>query len=454
MTNGTGDAGRGSPTMEAPVERSGAQLEGNPMDADRRAVRLLGTLSLAAALAGCGGGAGPAATSTASTPRSAPATTAPVVSATVPTPPVTIAPTAVPVGATWRAVPTPTGWGISSSAVTAGGPAWTALSPPASGSAPAAWTSTDAVTWQAGPTLPLPHGSTSDNVVAMTSAGTDVLGLGVTGDNGAIVWRSRAGGPWTVIGSGALFDLGPCVEGCASATSIAAGAAGIAIAGYRVKPVGSRYDLETDLWTSRDGTTWARTAAPVPAGSSDRPAAEIAVAALGDRFIAAGATCDSSGTVCRAVVWTSTGGGPWSAPVNLPGGTGAAAHHVAAGPGGVVVLGMRRSGIDWRLAAWTLDEGGRWALSDLDGSYVEGSTRQAVAGDTFVVVTSRDDGTVRVWISTDRRHWAPQAVLPGLDRTQPLGQLIGLVGRPGQLLAIGWVTEPGDKPGGGFWVSP
>jgi len=434
------------------------------VDGHWRGAWALALLTLTALLATCTGEPGPSTTPTPPTPSSAvPTPTTPATASLPPTaePSAPPTPTAAPgrLGASWRAVATtPPNWGAWAVTVTAAGSGWTGVAVASEGSAPMAWTSVDGFAWQQGPALPLPAGVTSVELAAMTSSGTDVYALGsawaqnATGP-GAIVWRSRAGGSWEVIGSGDLFEFGPCPAGCASASSIAASATGVVVAGYRVKAVKSGFELETDLWSTFDGSSWVRVAAPVPAGSTDRPAAEITVAAGDLGFIAAGSICDKSGRTCRSVTWASPDGRTWSTPENLPGGKGVRAQLVALGAPGAAVLGSHCTADGCHLLVWASVDGVAWDKAAIAAPYVEGSTELAVAGDVFVLMTSTDAASVACWTSTDGRYWMMEAVRPGLDPAAPMGQVLQLVGRPGSVMAMGLLSEREEETPG-LWVSP
>jgi len=440
--------------------------------------RLLAGLTVGVLLAGCAGSAGsaspttaPVATTSASVPSVAPAS----VPSVAPTPDMTAAPSATPVnlGATWTAsagLP----WAV---AVTAGIRGWVAVGsarpvddPGSEYAAPAAWASTDGSAWTRSTSVAMPTGTNTGEMTAVTSAATGLFAAGTVNLTAGTVWRSVDGSTWDVIGSGPLFDLGPCVEGCASLTSIAAGPAGIVVTGYRVIPpapptdvkaqsvgvadaehrvmqTASKVGIETDTWHSADGTSWQRV--PVPTVAAAVPAAEMSVVARDGGFIAAGSLCESNGTTCRAVTWTSADGRAWAPPVDLPNGTGARALQLATGPGGNVVLGMRCDKKGCRSAVWASADGATWKEGTLVGDFVEGSTQLASAGDRFMVLSSKD-GEVAVWTSSDGLEWAKLTVESGLVPVFPATQIVDLAGRRNGVLAIGYSRE--EKPG--VWVSP
>ena len=121
-------------------------------------------------------------------------------------------------------------------------------------------------------------------MLAVSSAPLGLVAAGVVNLTDGVVWRSVDGETWEVIGEGKLFDLGSCPSGCPSLTSIASGPAGIVVTGYRAGGADSSAGLETDVWFSADGSTWTRTALPVPPGSLVRPAAEAWVVASAEGF--------------------------------------------------------------------------------------------------------------------------------------------------------------------------
>ena len=417
--------------------------------------RLLAGLTVGVLLAGCAGSAGsaspttaPVATTSASVPSVAPAS----VPSVAPTPDMTAAPSATPVnlGATWTAsagLP----WAV---AVTAGIRGWVAVGsarpvddPGSEYAAPAAWASTDGSAWTRSTSVAMPTGTNTGEMTAVTSAATGLFAAGTVNLTAGTVWRSVDGSTWDVIGSGTVFDLGPCVEGCASLTSIAAGPAGIVVTGYRVMQAASKVGIETDVWHSADGTSWQRVSVPTVAAAV--PAAEMSVVARDGGFIAAGSLCESNGTTCRAVTWTSADGRAWAPPVDLPNGTGARALQLATGPGGNVVLGMRCDKKGCPSATWASADGTTWKEGVLVGDFIEGSTQLASAGDRFMVLSSKD-GEVAVWTSSDGLEWAKLTVEPGLVPAFPATQIVDLAGRRNGALAIGYSRE--EKPG--VWVSP
>ena len=211
----------------------------------RRALRILLIAGTAVAVAGCLAAAPnvrPTSLASASPPS---ATETP--GGARPSPGVTAgtggSPTKAPasLGSTWSAiVDVP-----AATAVTAGGPGWIAVG----GAAPigdpgseyhvaAAWTSTDGRSWLRSPSVAMPEGAASGEMTAVASTTAGLVAVGTVDLTAGTVWRSTDGSTWDVIGSGSLFDLGPCIEGCASLGSVAAGPAGIVVAGYRVMPAG------------------------------------------------------------------------------------------------------------------------------------------------------------------------------------------------------------------------
>lgn len=243
------------------------------------------------------------------------------------------------------------------------------------------------------------------------------------------------------------------------------------ILGDRAKPLSPEHEVIDDGVTVRfdialeepqasvkgdptPGVKVQRDAAPAPEGSSDHPAVEITVAAGGPGFIAAGSLCDASGRVCRAVTWVSADGRTWAAPTDLPGGAGVRAQRLVLGTAGAAVLGSRCSAEEaCAMVAWGSSDGVAWEQAGLTGPYRESSTQLALAGATFLLVTSTDAADCAVWTSVDGRSWTPETVAHGLVPGRPIGQILGLAGRPGSALAVGF-------PGGGdaelvrLWLSP
>jgi hypothetical protein len=148
-------------------------------------------------------------------------------------------------------------------AATSGGPV--AGDQPAQSTVPAAWISTDAVTWQAKDLPPFRQASVFD--VAATSIGLFAVGsieVGAGGETNPIAWRSSDGISWSI--AARLSVPG-------AFTGIAAGPSGlVAIGGL---PGG-------DTWLSRDAVSWR--AENVPAAGNGF----VDVAPLGDGFVAIG----------------------------------------------------------------------------------------------------------------------------------------------------------------------
>ena len=310
---------------------------------------------------------------------------------------------------------------------------------------PAAWTSVDGRTWVRSQ-VELPSGA-SDGEITVVARGPDgLVAAGTVGLTIGTVWRSVDGRVWDVIGTGSLFDLGPCYEGCARMTSIAAGPAGIVVAGYRVSA-----HLEADVWVSLDGTAWRRVALPAPTGSGVRLAAETSVTATSSGFLAVGAVCRSDGTNCQAVTWTSTNGIDWHGPIDLPGGTGYGTLRAVVGGNRTVILGQRC--LDGcRYTAWASGDGSTWTAGDLLDADVASQERGLItyAGGRFLAIGSRGTA-VEVWSSADGLAWLRETLEPGSFVASTSLLIIDLAGRPDAALAVG-LAGTDEQPG--VWTSP
>jgi hypothetical protein len=374
-----------------------------------------------------------------------------------PSPLTTVTPTTSPsanpddLGVTWTTV-TDLPKGSDRAAVAAWGSGWIAV-------ASEVLRSTDGRTWARVSTLAASAtavAATTTSLVAVGTADSVVAGQTSMVATG-IVWRSFDGTTWDVIGTGSVFALGPCLAGCPRMEAIAVGAGGIVVAGYGVTPNGPPSGLETDVWHSADETSWQRTPLPGPAAGGF-PAAEVWVTARDRGFMAAGAVCNTDGTSCRAVTWSSPDGRTWAPPIDLPNGAGAGASRIVTGPAGYVVLGQRCNGDPCRLAVWASVDGVTWKEGVLDGTnQISPDTRGLLAatGDRFVVVGSKDGG-ISAWISRDGLAWDRKAhdpasfgattgnMVTGLDM-----MIVDLGGGPTGVVATG------DGAGGPrFWVSP
>lgn len=290
-------------------------------------------------------------------------------------------------------------------------------------------------------------------MLAVSSGPLGLVAAGVVNLTDGVVWRSVDGDTWEVIGEGKLFDLGSCRSGCPSLTSIASGPAGIVVTGYRAGGADSSAGLETDVWFSATGSTWHRTALPVPPGSLVRPAAEAWVVASAEGFTVAGTICKADGLWpgCKAVIWTSVDGRDWSAPAVLPKGESSGAKGIEAGPDRQVVIGQKCSDA-CSARVWASDEQGPWAPGDLRGigEVGAGEGTFTVAGATFLVFGTRA-GQPSLWASEDGLTWVRRPLPETAFPSDPGFMLLDAAGAPGRVLAVGLYGEL-EQPA--VWVSP
>lgn len=379
-------------------------------------------------------------------PQASPSIVLPTASTAAPTPDPT-EPARAP-GASWSWVQT----GTPGQAVTAGGPGWVLVGSDAPIQdrnsrfhVPSAWTSVDGRAWTRSQ-VALPSDASHGDATVVAHGPQGLVAAGTVGLTVGTVWQSEDGGSWDVIGTGSLFDLGPCFEGCARMTSIAAGQAGIVVSGYRVSA-----NLEADVWVSADGTAWRRLALPAPVGGGVRVAAETSVTATPSGFLAVGSVCRSDGTTCHAVTWTSEDGLDWRGPTDLPSGAGCGALRAVVGGDRIVVLGQRCTN-GCRYTAWSSANASSWAVADLIAGDVSSQERGLLtfAGGRFLAIGSRGDA-IEVWSSADGLAWQKEALEPGsfVESTRLL--ILDLAGRGDAALATGLAGE-GEQPG--IWTSP
>ncbi len=316
---------------------------------------------------------------------------------------------------------------------------------------PAAWTSSNGTAWARAGSVELPEGTESGEMTSVTSGPDGLVASGVVNLTHGVVWRSADGAAWEIIGAGDLFDLGSCPAGCPTLTSIASGPAGIVVTGYRVQ--GEGLPLRSDLWFSRDGTTWTRALLPVAPGSSLRPTAESWVASTPQGFTVAGTTCKPDGLWpgCRAVTWTSPDGMRWSDPVALPEGSSSGAKGIQTGADRLMVIGQT-CGDTCRARVWATDSDGRWALGDLRGigEVGAGEGTLTVAGATFLVFGTRV-GQPSLWSSDDGLAWSQDTLPATAFPSEPGFMLEDAAGSDSRVLMVGVYGES-ERPA--VWASP
>lgn len=253
------------------------------------------------------------------------------------------------------------------------------------------------------------------------------VGSVTDGRTAAVVWTSADGTRW------ARSDLDDG-DGLASVASAGARRPGLLVV---VGTVTSRLgDRDGRIWTSRDGATWS--AATVPAiGPGDQSLTSVAGGPLG--FVAAGV----DGPV--PAVWTSPDGLVW-ARVRGPFLASERVEGVAVGPQGAVAVGTITTSGDLDGMAWFSADGKAWRTVPLGPAGFTGRTPQAVhavtaTGSGFVAVGDDSNGERRVavaWTSADGIIWQRQ---PPSDLVVSSGSTAGVtvtdVAGSGPLIAVG-----------------
>lgn len=163
-------------------------------------------------------------------------------------------------------------------------------------------------------------------------------------------------------------------------------------------------------WTRRDGR-WSQSGPGV--STEDGSSGVDDVAAHDDLAVGIG-TVDPPGpepAADRNRVWTSTDAATWEAAEPGPfRPDGTRLTDVAAGPGGLVVVGRVNDGTTTSPRAWWSRDGAAWEAVEVGGG--SGSTLESVVpiGDGFVAggaVTPGATRTPAVWRSLDGRSWSP-----------------------------------------------
>jgi len=369
-----------------------------------------------------------------------PATTAPPTSPTPATSPTPTPASTTPALTMWRRVDD----APDALAVASTGSGWVSVgSVRVAQRMPAAWTSPDGVSWTQASMVPLPEGAQYGEMFAVTGGPQGLVAIGSEGRSDGrehgVVWRSRDGEAWEIIGSGDLFDLGECIEGCASLSSVGAGPAGIVVTGNRVVKVKESEALvEWDVWFSPDGGAWTRLQLPTPKGSPAAHASEVAVAATLDGFV-------TIGWLDGGYTWSSPDGRTWSRPVKLPGGPEALPFDIVVGLGRTVLVGGRCDQDDCVGLAWSQGTDGEWRTAELD------SRPQLLAlSGSSVVGLGRDAGGLFLLISQDGLVW-DKRVLPSDAFPPQTDNLWDIAGAPGSVIVVGEIEE---GSGSNVWVSP
>ncbi|MEU0080135.1 hypothetical protein ABZY58_19715 [Micromonospora tulbaghiae] len=279
---------------------------------------------------------------------------------------------------------------------------------------PAAWSSSDGVTWSAIPVRAQTFYGRGHVLyaVACRDDGMAALGAktgGVHGNPRTGTWVWRPDGPLREVP--AAFELfgGPRAV---SASRLAAGPAGWLVAGTRADGAA--------VWTSPDAEGFVvREGVAELAGDDRGPTAAYDVAAVGSGWVAVGSLLPPGGTARTPLSWFSADGRVWRRVVlPVPSGAAGAAERVVSADGGPVALGP----VGDRFAVWRgCDDCGSpsagpagvaqgWRRVGGFGSAgpgVSSADALAVSGGRLVAVTG-DGAQRRLWMSRDGGvSWLP-----------------------------------------------
>ncbi|MFI7214426.1 hypothetical protein [Micromonospora maritima] len=275
---------------------------------------------------------------------------------------------------------------------------------PAGQTRPAAWSSSDGVSWSA---LPV-RGQTFYGrqhvlyAVACRDDGMAALGAktgGVHGNPRTGTWVWRPGGPVREVP--AAFELfgGPRAV---SAARLAAGPGGWLICGARVDGAA--------VWTSPDADGFTLHAGlPELAGDGRGRTAARDATALGAGWLVVGSLLPPGGTARTPLAWSSADGRTWSrVALPAPPGSGGTAERVVSRDGVPVVVGTVRDGFTvWGASAGASEGWRRLGGFGAAGPGVLSVDGLAAARGRLVAVTG-DGADRRLWISADGGvSWRP-----------------------------------------------
>ena len=305
---------------------------------------------------------------------------------------------------------------------------------------PAAWTSSDGLTWSL-------HfmGTTTFTFPVSVAVGADGTAVAV-GRSGTlpVAWTSADGVAWTehvvpVLGGDGVAER---------MTTIVAGK-GRYLAGGSVGP--ELFERHARFWTSSDGATWK----PIPDDPAAFANAEVrSITTVGDGFVAVGVV----GTAQKpsgAVAWTSPDGSSWTRVDDPSFADGIAVSVVPAPFGGLVAVGSdvaRRDAV-----AWTSPDGRRWTRAPNEASREHSGgfawmTDVVAIGDAVIGIGDYQGlqrGTATSWVSRDGLAWAQSRSAP----VQEQGEFYAITpGGPGAIV-VGSFGAP-DSYVPTVWLSP
>ena len=319
------------------------------------------------------------------------------------------------------------------------------------------WTSPDGSAWSKSPWDPQAAMGTVE-AVASGPLGLVAVGSEYNGsDNDAVVWSSPDGVAWSrVPDAGGVFG-GPGWQGMHAV--IAAGPGWVA-----VDHDDSGEDWNAAVWTSPDGSTWAR----VPhdetlfGGLNDQEM--FGVASAGPGLVAVGVDDEAAGAWVSAdgLAWQKVPSDRFSSSPEFAGHDKVMRAVTAGGPGFVAVgsIGLYSEATDehdWDAAVWVSSDGITWVLVSEDAATFGGPGTQEMAavtagGSGFVAVGwdyASGEAEAAVWTSPDGTNWVrvlDPAVFGGAGDQEMrgvavIGSRVVAVGRDGANAAV-WVSPP------------
>lgn len=304
---------------------------------------------------------------------------------------------------------------------------------------PAAWTSSDGLTWSI-------HfmGTTTFTFPVSVAVGADgtVVAVGRSGSL-PVAWTSADGVAWQehevpVLGGNGIAER---------MTTIVARANGY-VAGGSVGP--ELFDRHARHWTSPDGVAWT----PVPDDPATFANAEVrSITTFGDGFVAVGVV-GTAQKASGAVAWTSADGSSWTRVDDPSFLDGIAVSVVAAPFGGLVAVGSdvaRREAV-----AWTSPDGRRWTRAPDEASREHSGgfawmTDVVSIGDVVIGVGDYQGlqrGTATSWVSRDGLTWAQSRSAPvqeqgefyAITRGGPGAIVVGSFGAPDSYVPTIWLS--------------
>lgn len=271
--------------------------------------------------------------------------------------------------------------------------------------------------------------------------------LGSTASIAGAVWTSPDGLEWTRSPDEAGVFSG---EGGRELNAVAAGGPGLVALGQDV--------IGAAVWTSPDGLAWTRVpdATGVLGGSQDLNG----FVAAGGQLVAVGSSYDNDGPGLSATVWTSPDGTNWARqfiPQYDPAEVHASMNAVIEGGPGLIAVGFVSTGDDEDAAVWTSPDGVTWTRVPHDEAVFGGSGYQSmnavtVGGPGLVAVgqdSSGDGVGAAVWTSPDGVAWTKVPGNPDTFGGSDARIMLGVAADGSRLVAVGAIGT-----GSAIWTSP